>query len=653
MLPAGEVASEIDAGQAHTCVVTTDANLYCWGANDAGQLTTAAANSAEPVRVDQANELHGWNHVSAGGRTTCATNDGGEAYCWGSNDFGQLGIGDPRPESRMPALVGLVDVQQISVGTQHACAVTQDTLRCWGGNANGQVGVSSSSELSPVTPDGPAGTPAWSDAEAGGVMSCAIQNGRVFCWGDDRGAALGDDDCCRSELGPVAARPVATPVDLVPLVNAFEISLGAEFGCALFGDAVQGGVARCWGDNSFGQLANTRTSYIDQATPILQAGPWSAVRLGSNHGCAVNQDGSVWCWGDNSAGQVDPSLEARVISTPVQVAAVGPAVDVALGRHHTCALLAGTPLDEQRVRCWGANDGGQLGGLGGPSVVAPLLTADDWIAIVAGKDTTCVIAANPAGNQCWGAQPVWMAEPLSTPRLLNADDQLFDVVRLGDDSACYVDDGFLLCSGVDTNGMRGDGGTVPGLQGFTVVVISDMQPLTSIVEHTDAGAEGTHRCAVDASGETRCWGNNNLHQVRPESIVAIDAAVDIIQPADNSLFKTDVSVTDPAARRIVAGKDFTCAIQQGDQRVFCWGNNAAMQLTRNGPSLKTGPDGVLREIAVGTTTNKFRTIAAGLAFACGIHDGGDLYCWGNSRLGEVGTGDSDQDHLVEVHTRDQ
>lgn len=88
----------------HTCAITTRSELYCWGANDAGQLGVGATeHSATPLRVP----LDDVELVSAGGRHTCAL-AAGELYCWGSNTRGQLGL-DPKevPHRADPVRVSL------------------------------------------------------------------------------------------------------------------------------------------------------------------------------------------------------------------------------------------------------------------------------------------------------------------------------------------------------------------------------------------------------------------------------------------------------------------------------------------------------------------------------------------------------------------
>ncbi|PKN45676.1 MAG: RCC1 repeat-containing protein, partial [Deltaproteobacteria bacterium HGW-Deltaproteobacteria-17] len=74
----------------HACATTTSGVLYCWGANDDGQLGRAGAASNVPV---QATLAPGAFAVEAGTVGTCAITTPGRLWCWGLNDFGQLGGG--------------------------------------------------------------------------------------------------------------------------------------------------------------------------------------------------------------------------------------------------------------------------------------------------------------------------------------------------------------------------------------------------------------------------------------------------------------------------------------------------------------------------------------------------------------------------------
>ncbi|MCH8850048.1 MAG: RCC1 repeat-containing protein, partial [Chloroflexi bacterium] len=129
-------------GDAHTCALTTAGNVLCWGDNDAGQLGdgTSGGIRATPVAVSG---LEGAVSVAAGFLHTCALTTEGGVKCWGSNFFGQLGTGGGAAESALPVDVsGLTSgVAAIAAGGYHTCAVTlAGGVVCWGRNDHGQLG---------------------------------------------------------------------------------------------------------------------------------------------------------------------------------------------------------------------------------------------------------------------------------------------------------------------------------------------------------------------------------------------------------------------------------------------------------------------------------------------------------------------------------
>jgi alpha-tubulin suppressor-like RCC1 family protein/pimeloyl-ACP methyl ester carboxylesterase len=154
-LPPG--VTSLTAGGDHTCALTASDQVWCWGANVGGELgdgTTEQRNT--PVNVTALDE--GVTQIAAGSQFTCAIIAGNGVRCWGSNNLGQLGNGEDvgtevcglinQPCSTHPVKVVSLDasVTNIAAGGGHACAVgTVGTVKCWGWNYSGQLGIGSSS----------------------------------------------------------------------------------------------------------------------------------------------------------------------------------------------------------------------------------------------------------------------------------------------------------------------------------------------------------------------------------------------------------------------------------------------------------------------------------------------------------------------------
>ncbi|MFC1482170.1 RCC1 domain-containing protein [Myxococcota bacterium] len=183
----------LDAGGHSSCAVKTDGTVWCWGHNDHGQLgiSTATASSSSPVQVQLLADA-AW--VSGSGAHRCAVKTDGTVWCWGYNDYGQLGDGTTTSHYFPTQVTGLTDVAGLSAGGGHVCAVKTDgTAWCWGYNANGQLGDgTTTNQYSPTQVIGLANV---SDLSAGGEHTCAVKtDGTLWCWGNNVDGQLGHQD---------------------------------------------------------------------------------------------------------------------------------------------------------------------------------------------------------------------------------------------------------------------------------------------------------------------------------------------------------------------------------------------------------------------------------------------------------------------------
>jgi alpha-tubulin suppressor-like RCC1 family protein len=288
---------------AFTCARLTDGSLWCWGANEYGQLGTGDSASRSlphnvaPDRLN--NDVHA---ASLGSGFTCVRQNDNSIFCWGANESGQLGTGDYErrllPEQVDPEGLG-TDVRYLATGASHACArKTDGTIWCWGSNQFGQLGTG---DMQPrLTPFEIGREQFESTADviaAGGLHTCATRtDAELFCWGANQYGQLG--------AGHTGSQTVPNPVDLEGLAGGVPlVSVGGQHTCAAKAD----GSLWCWGNNLAGQLGNGRTDNSSepvQVDPAVMDGAISVIYAGGMHTCARNVDGSVWCWGDNQFGQL-------------------------------------------------------------------------------------------------------------------------------------------------------------------------------------------------------------------------------------------------------------------------------------------------------------------------------------------------------------
>src|SRR5581483_1861422 len=130
-------ATAVTAGQDHTCALTGDGEVWCWGRGDAGQLGGAMVASGAPARVALPSAA---TAIAAGDAHSCALGADGVVRCWGANDQGQLGSGAAGTDVATP-VQALTGADRVVTGARHTCARRSDgSLWCWGANGAGQLG---------------------------------------------------------------------------------------------------------------------------------------------------------------------------------------------------------------------------------------------------------------------------------------------------------------------------------------------------------------------------------------------------------------------------------------------------------------------------------------------------------------------------------
>ena len=381
---------QLAAGRAHTCALLTGGRVRCWGANDQGQLglgTTADLGGQQPYQNDLVSLGGPAAFIAAGGDHTCALMADGSLRCWGANGHGQLGLGntaalgdDELPSSSPPINLGL-DVTAVAAGGDCTCAIfTDGTLRCWGDNTYGQLGLGTTDDVGDDEIPSQAGAQvSLGDTAAlvttGGYFTCAVLSDghHARCWGQNARDELGlgtTTNLGDNEL-PTAVAPTAFPLSATnpSMYDLISIVAGELRTCAL----MQYGGNYCWGDNDDGGLGveGVGTDVTKTATGWGAFGwsePGRRMAAGGFHVCIELADSELRCWGENKKGQLGlPNTDTvgdneSVLGVPAIDLGVGAdgfashAVSMTAGAAHTCVILA-----DGRVLCWGANESGQLG----------------------------------------------------------------------------------------------------------------------------------------------------------------------------------------------------------------------------------------------------------------------------------------------------
>lgn len=369
---------------------------------------------------------------------------------------------DPRDEAVTCAATPCVT--QLVAGDEHFCArLSDETVRCWGSNAAGQLGRALDADSAPK----PADVTGVVELAAAGSITCArLASGSVGCWGSNVSGELGrstsDED------------PHPDP-RTVPLTSvAVRIDVGPRNACAV----TAGGEAICWGSNESAQLARGEPD-LDPGSPELAVLGARVVRtaFGVDTGFAITGEGTLLGWGA-LAGPAG-ALAGRVSSvTPSPVAAavenLGSVSSLSVsgttpGRpppgslpgspppppnQHACAVVQGD------VYCWGKSERGGMGS-GLPDAVLRLPT----IARLTSRAYAQQIAAG------------------------------------GENTCARMTDGTVTCTGENEQGQLGRGSAGPFVSSFGTV-----SSLTARIVQVAVARASV--CALHHDGRVSCWGAN-------------------------------------------------------------------------------------------------------------------------------------------------
>ncbi len=300
----GLTFASISAGAYHSCGVTTSGAAYCWGSNYAGQIgdnTTTDRSTPTPVSGGLT-----FSSISAGPTTTCGVTGSGDAYCWGYNNYGQLGDNTTTNRLVPVAVQGGSSFAQIEVGNAHTCGVkTSGTAYCWGQNLFGQLGDNTATDRH--VPTAVQGGLSFTRLAAGAEHTCGVTTSEVaHCWGHNTNGQLGINSALTSSPVPVQ---VVTPQHFSHLAAAYYHTCGVT----------ATGAAYCWGFNNKGQIGDNSTTTPRLLPTLVQGGlSFSLTTQGQYYSCGVTTLGVGTCWGLNAQGQLgDNSTTDRLVPTPV------------------------------------------------------------------------------------------------------------------------------------------------------------------------------------------------------------------------------------------------------------------------------------------------------------------------------------------------
>ena len=350
---------QVSAGVEHACGVTTDGKAWCWGANQFGELgipartrpTRAARGPAASVR-SPCRAGSGSATSSPARSSPAASPTMTEVFCWGRNDGGQLGTGSTAEGSSTPGQVaGNRMYRQVRAGIGNvACAIaTSRAAFCWGA---GRLGNGSNRSRVPVQVSGDL---AWAQLTVGANYTCGRTTAsQAWCWGANN----------RGQLGNGTIDPSGIPVRSARGFSIAQIEAGSGHTCAVLVDAR----AFCWGDG-VGVGDGSGTGRRLNPTPVAGTRKWDNVSAGVVNSCGVTLAGRGFCWGMGTNGDLGNGSTANRF-TPARVSGDIDFVAISASFVFACGVAEGG-----KAWCWGDNSNGQLGDGSGINRSVPVAVA--------------------------------------------------------------------------------------------------------------------------------------------------------------------------------------------------------------------------------------------------------------------------------------
>ena len=607
------LVADVALGKDHTCALTRDGAVYCWGSGENGA-------TADPARLDRSTPRlvlppGSALQIAAGSQHTCIVRPDKRVACWGAGKAGQLGILEPAQAVLTPTTTdGIDNVDALFAGGDRTCARSGGEFLCWGG-LGGQVGDESEwpgSEIPREQPDIPADARTLALGRAHG---CALTvAGKLFCWGSGArqqkpgrvsgevsGVTVSGDTTCFSAgstvrctgpgwLGSPRGETRLQRVDRanIELRELERVALGAGWACA----TTREGVPTCWGlvEKLFGDGVFEPTVVPGHARPVEQ------LRVGDGHACMLSS-GELRCFGSNFDGELGNGHVSRYL-LPQRVAGVAGAVAVANASSFNCAVIgadrhavcwgelpgaapaakhSATPvaglsgvrqLDggrdfacalsaERSVTCWGANEHGQLGQKDRePRSGLQTVPLGDVTKLAVDGEQACALAKDGAVH-CWGSHRDYQDSNV-TRAVTSAKD-----ISLGDETLCYLNSagaGRCLSPGASEE----NAWTLPGKAFESIHVFNKAV------------------CALTVDKALQCYSLEDEHE-RLDSELPVLGGVAQVQgrcliDRERQLTCRQYYSWDPISElEHVVAADTSCAVL-GDRSVACWGSNDSGQV---------------------------------------------------------------------------
>ncbi|KFI40469.1 regulator of chromosome condensation, RCC1 [Bifidobacterium actinocoloniiforme DSM 22766] len=629
-VPNGVKFTSISVGLWHNLAIGTDGHTYAWGYNVYGQLgNDSFDNALEPQKVKTPGNVK-FVSVSAGGTSSLAIGDDGNAYAWGFNNSGQLGDGTITNRNTPTPVNTSAKFASISMGGRHALAIgTDGKMYAWGDNSYGELGngTPGTSQRTPIAIEN---APKFNTVKAGGTdrwggssydFSLGIgKDGTTYAWGYNGAGQLG--------IGSTDDKSVPTPVN--PPLKFSAMSPGAYHALALTND----GDAYGWGQNSsiiptFESAGNIGDgSRVDRHSPVAVQKPdnvspdfkFVSISAGWSSSAAIGNDGNAYAWGTNTSGQLGDGTNTLRLQ-PVRVAKPKIAVtsvsfdginagtithDPATDLFHVNAPQHTSPGKIQVRVEWTVN---------GQAQTAAVLDYEYMASYSVSFDMAGAPVTPPAQQHVMDGQKAsWPTDDLKW------DGHWFGGWELNGNAYDFtqpVTNNITLKARWDSYTFTISPVKGPSTGGAHVTVTPPAFDATL----TQVSAGWYHSLGLGRDGKVYAWGRNDAGQLGDGTTSNRTSPVAVHMPGGMKF------------TQVVAGPNDSFALA-ANGFLYAWGWNSKGQLGNGNTVDQSTP--VIVPVPEGST--KYTKIIPGREHTFAVTDTGVLYAWGGNDQGQLGIG---------------
>ncbi|MFM6929180.1 MAG: RCC1 domain-containing protein [Bdellovibrio sp.] len=538
----------------YACALSDAGEVYCWGTSTAGALGlgSGVTTTVQPVKL--AGDLVGKNitQISLGYYNACAIDDQKKIYCWGKNTNGQLGLGDlvdrftPTQSSFLSG-----SVVEISTGENHTCASDdQGKAWCWGSNGSGQIGGGGggANALSPVavlingTTNPLTGV---SHIYVGRLISCAVSSTTgLSCWGSN----------AYKSISSAATGTYGKAYQVDASLGVSDVDIAAIHLCY-----IKDQEAYCAGRNATGNLGAGALSNTDGLFKVVTSLKFKKISVGgwinpsySNLSCGLTVENRIACWGSNARNVITPFEEIKGIPAPI--ANSKDAVSISKETSSTDLCKA----QNNQVYCAHFNDYARAGVSSIQSWFEEFLPIQGLPAgltaekVFTGSYANCALYRNSMDNStelwCWGYNGTGLrGDGTSVGNEVATKSNISGIktVSMGTHHICaLLENSKVYCAGSNASLQLGDSASCVGAATSTqwCEAMSNVKTLK---------VSSSRNCVVTTDGDIKCWGG--LYASNSSSPVTMWAAADGEKAIDLSMYPSMMCFLTDKGRVLCSG----------------------------------------------------------------------------------------------------